>query len=97
MPDTSEDPIDYSRTYRPRVGESLKDTKFIPGYVGVALTVLLLVCGLAAAAAANTTVAISLLVAAVVVGVLAGGWLYLHRRGNARRAQEALSDRPDTP
>ncbi|MCG5431684.1 LapA family protein [Mycobacterium sp. MYCO198283] len=97
MPDTSQDPIDYSRTHRPRMGESLKDTTFIPGYVGVAVAVLLLVCGLAAAAAANGTVAVSLFAGAVLVGGVAGGWLYLHRRRNAKRAAAALSDRSDAP
>jgi hypothetical protein len=80
MGDTSRDPIDYHRTTRPRVGESMKNAAKTPGLFLLAAGVVAFVVCLASFAHRAVGVGI----AAAVVALLATGagfaWLGLESR-----------------
>lgn len=93
MADTSEDPVDHSRTHMPRAGESMKDARSLPGYVAIGLAVAAFCGCLGASAVGNITWAVPLGVVALVVAIAGGMWVYLEHRRAARIAAPRIAER----
>ena len=95
MGDTSEDPIDHSRTTRQHAGETMKNGANAPGLVSVAVAVVSMVIGLAAFANGNAGAGSVAIAIAVVMGIVGATWLFVaHRRVRLRELRRA-EERPD--
>lgn len=89
MGDTSRDPIDHSRTSRPRVGQTLKNPAKIPGLFFIAAGLVAFAICLADLALGQTTVAIAAGVTALVATMIGGVWLAREaRRARALEGQQ---------
>ena len=75
------DPVDHARTTRPHAGESMTDTKIMPGLIVIGFALVCFVGSLAAFATSHHDVGLafaSLAMAGIVIGML---WLAIeHRR-----------------
>lgn len=81
MGNTAQDPVDHSRTARKYAGETMKNTRSVPGLLLSGLAVLALVIGLYLVAVGNSGGGLAAILLAVVLG--AGGTaaiLGAHRR-----------------
>lgn len=92
MADTSEDPVDHSRTHMPRAGESMKDARALPGYVAIGLAVAALCGCLGASAVGNVVWAVALGAIALVLAVAGGVWVYSEHRRIARIAAPRIAE-----
>lgn len=81
MPDTSEDPVDHSRTTRQHAGETMKAGVNAPGIVAVGLGVLAVVIGLFSFAnGTRTTGVIAMVLAVLLIGAGLGWLAFRHRK-----------------
>ena len=95
MGNTADDPVDHARTARNYAGETMKNTRSLPGLVLSGLGVLALVIGLYLVAVGNTGGAvIALIVALVLGGAGTTALLGAHRRV-VRREQQRQAAHPE--
>lgn len=98
MGNTSEDPIDHSRTTRQHAGETLKNGTNLPGLACVVFGVVAMVIGLAAFATGNPRTGSLAIVIAVVLAIVGGTWLFLiHRRVRRAELRWAAEHSADIP
>lgn len=69
------DPVDRARTTRPHAGESMKDTRNMPGLVLIGVALALFVSALAAHGAGHHSVGIGLGSGSAALFIIGGGWL----------------------
>lgn len=69
------DPVDHARTTRPHAGESMKDTKNMPGLILIGMALVLFVSALVAHGASHHGVGIGLGSGSAALFVIGGGWL----------------------
>jgi hypothetical protein len=86
MPDTSEDPVDHSRTTRQHAGETMKAGFNAPGIVAVGLGVLAMVVGLFNFAKGNAIAGgVGVVLAIVMIGAGLGWLAWRHRQVQERQ------------
>jgi hypothetical protein len=88
------DPTDHARTTQQRVGEGMRDTRGLPGYLLIGLGVLALVVCLAAAAYGYMGWTIAMGVVAVLAASAGSVWVFAERRRVARIAATDEQGRP---
>ncbi|OBB74650.1 MULTISPECIES: protein UsfY [unclassified Mycobacterium] len=69
------DPVDHARTTRPHAGESMKDTKNMPGLILIGIALVLFVSALAAHGADEHGVGVGLGSGSAALFIIGGGWL----------------------
>jgi uncharacterized membrane protein HdeD (DUF308 family) len=88
--DTSQDPIDHSRTTRKHAGETMKNAANAPGLACMAVGVVAFVVGLFAFASGNPMHGSVAVVFAAVVALIGGVWLFVaHRRVRTQELRRA--------
>ena len=97
MGDSYPDPVDHVRTTRPHAGETFKNGANAPGLISGAVAVVALVAGLFAFAAGHVTVGAAGVVIAVILGVVAGVWLFVSHRKVRAAERDWLAEHPEAP
>ncbi len=88
-------PVDHARTTRPHAGESMKDTKNMPGLILIGLALVLFVSALAAHGAGHHTVGIGLGSGSAVLLVIGGGWLLAEHLRVRKIEERWYAEHPD--
>ncbi|AMO60398.1 UsfY protein [Mycolicibacterium phlei] len=89
------DPVDHARTTRPHAGESMKDTRNMPGLILAGVALVLFVSAIAAHAVSNHGVGIGLGSTSAVVFVVAGGWLLAEHMRVRKLEERWYAEHPD--
>lgn len=89
----NDDPTDYARTARPRMGEAMKDNRSLGGYLVMGLAVVAIAVCIGAAAGGIEALTIAAGVVAVLAAAAGSVWVYLERRRVGRMVR--TSDRLD--
>jgi hypothetical protein len=95
MGDTSEDPIDHSRTTRQHAGETMKNGANAPGVISVGIGVAAMVLGLAAFANGHTVSGWVGIAVAVVVWTVGAVWLWVEHGRVRKRELRHAENHPD--
>ncbi|MGV0852764.1 protein UsfY [Mycolicibacterium phlei] len=89
------DPVDHARTTRPHAGESMKDTRNMPGLILAGVALVLFVSALAAHGAGHHDVGIGLGSTSAVVFIIAGGWLLAEHLRVRKIEERWYAEHPD--
>ncbi|EKF21459.1 putative usfY protein [Mycolicibacterium hassiacum DSM 44199] len=89
------DPVDHARTTRPHAGETMKDTKNLPGLVLLGVALVSFVGALAAFGAGHPDVGTTLAVIAAVLMVVSLGWLVIEHMRVRRIEERWYQEHPD--
>lgn len=95
MGNTSQDPVDHARTARRYAGETMKNTRSVPGLVLSGLGVLAFVIGLYLIAVGNTGGGIAGLIAAAVLGAAGTAAILGAHRRVVRQDRQWLAAHPE--
>ena len=90
------DPVDHARTTRPHAGESMKDTKDMPGLILIGVALVLFLSALAAHGASHHSVGIGLGCGSAVLFILGGGWLLVEHLRVRKIEDRWCAERPAT-
>lgn len=97
MGDRADDPIDHSRTTRPRAGETMKNTAKMPGLVLIGLAVAAFVMGLYSFADDSMAVGIGCVVIAAAAFTGGSAWLVWQTRRVNAVEDRWFDEHPDAP
>lgn len=89
------DPVDHARTTRPHAGESMKDTKNLPGLILIGLALVLFVSALAAHGASHHSVGIGLGCGSAALFIIGGGWLLVEHLRVRKIEDRWYAEHPD--
>ncbi|MCV7215604.1 hypothetical protein H7J51_09945 [Mycobacterium crocinum] len=95
MGNTGRDPIDHSRTTRQRAGETMKNTRTMPGLVLGAVAIVAFVIGLFMFAASHIAAGVVAEVVAAIAAVVAVAWMLGQHRRIGRAAAAYAAEHPE--
>jgi hypothetical protein len=92
---SAKDPVDHARTTRPHAGETMKDTKNLPGLVLLGLALVSFVGGLAAFGSGHSDVGVILVSVAAGVLVISLAWLLIAHLRVRKIEERWYAEHPD--
>ena len=95
MGDTSNDPVDHSRTTRQHAGETMKNGFNAPGLILMAVAILSMVLALASFATGHSSPGLAATAVAAVALFAGGGWLYVAHRQVREQEVRWLAANPE--
>jgi hypothetical protein len=89
------DPVDHARTTRPHAGESMTDTKNMPGLILIGVALVLFVSSLAAFATSHHDVGVVLATLSGVGFLVGAAWLAIEHRRVRNIEERWYSEHPE--
>jgi drug/metabolite transporter (DMT)-like permease len=89
------DPVDHSRTTRPHAGETMKDTKNLPGLVLLGVALVAFVSSLAAFGSGHTSAGVAMVSVAAGVLVISLAWLLIEHLRVRKIEDRWYAEHPD--